>query len=165
MRTIEYIHVNINSHCFYLGKEKGAYVFVGSEGKAFDEIYHFFGGKNITYVKGDEKDFQEAIKQFEAYYSGELRKFDLPIAYSGTPFQIAVWEELQHIPYGETITYKQLAKILKKEKAVRAIASAVGKNPLLVLIPCHRVLGSDGKLRGYRGGLGIKQALLAQEQG
>lgn len=164
MRTIEYIRVNVDNHVFYLGKEKGAYVFVGSEGKEFEEIYQFFGEKNITYVKGVKKDFQDAIQQFEAYYSGRLRRFDLPIAYTGTPFQLAVWEELQHIPYGETITYKQLAKSLKKEKAVRAIASAVGKNPLLVLVPCHRVLGSDGKLRGYRGGLAMKQDLLAQEQ-
>ena len=95
---------------------------------------------------------------------GELRKFDLPLAPQGTPFQRAVWQALQTIPYGRTLTYAQLAQQLDKPKAVRAVGAANGRNPIPVIIPCHRVIGADGSLTGYGGGLPIKETLLSLEQ-
>jgi methylated-DNA-[protein]-cysteine S-methyltransferase len=88
----------------------------------------------------------------------------LPLASTGTPFQITVWRELQAIPYGETISYGELARRIGKPKAARAVGLANGANPLPLVVPCHRVVGSDGRLTGYGGGLPIKEALLAHER-
>ena len=108
--------------------------------------------------------FRDAAAQLDAYFAGELREFDLPLAPQGTPFQRAVWQALQTIPYGRTLTYAQLAQQLGKPKAVRAVGAANGRNPLPIIIPCHRVIGADGSLTGYGGGLLIKEALLSLEQ-
>lgn len=102
--------------------------------------------------------------QLAGYFSGRRRDFDIPLAPKGTPFQLAVWSELQRIPYGETISYAELARRIGKEKAVRAVGAANGANPIPVIIPCHRVIGSSGTLTGYRGGIERKQWLLALER-
>jgi methylated-DNA-[protein]-cysteine S-methyltransferase len=101
--------------------------------------------------------------QLADYFSGRRRTFDLPLAPKGTPFQLAVWSELQRIPYGETISYAELARRIGKSKAVRAVGAANGANPIPVIIPCHRVIGSSGTLTGYGGGIERKQWLLALE--
>lgn len=105
-----------------------------------------------------------AAEQLRAYFDGTLKTFDLSLAPEGTPFQLKVWEELQKIPYGKTISYKTLAQRLGNPKAVRAVGAANGKNPLPIVIPCHRVIGSDGSLTGYAGGLSIKKSLLDFER-
>ena len=101
-----------------------------------------------------------AVKQIEAYFRGELKCFSLKLNPRGTPFQKKVWEALQEIPYGGTCSYLELSKNLGDVKAIRAVASANGKNPLWIVIPCHRVIGSDGSLTGYAGGLWRKKWLL-----
>jgi len=98
-----------------------------------------------------------------AYLRGERRSFDLPLDPMGTPFQQAVWAELRRIPYGETRSYAQVAAGIGKPKAVRAVGQANHRNPLPILIPCHRVIGASGKLTGYGGGLDLKQKLLELE--
>lgn len=108
--------------------------------------------------------FREATAQLDAYFAGELREFSLPLAPQGTPFQLAVWQALQTIPYGRTLTYSQLAQQIGKPKAVRAVGAANGRNPIPLIIPCHRVIGADGSLTGYGGGLPIKEALLNLEK-
>jgi methylated-DNA-[protein]-cysteine S-methyltransferase len=105
----------------------------------------------------------EAARQLHAYFRGALRQFDLPLAPLGTPFQQAVWNGLLKIPLGETVSYGQLADRLDARKAIRAVGAAVGRNPVSVIVPCHRVLGSDGSLTGYAGGLPRKSALLRLE--
>lgn len=112
----------------------------------------------------DNNAFRETIAQLEAYFAGDLREFDLPLAPQGTPFQLTVWQALQTIPYGRTLTYTQLAQQIDNPTAVRAVGAANGRNPLPVIIPCHRVIGADGSLTGYGGGLSIKEALLSLEQ-
>jgi methylated-DNA-[protein]-cysteine S-methyltransferase len=107
----------------------------------------------------------EATRQLTAYFKGQLRAFDVPVAPVGTPFQQAVWRQLQAIPYGETISYGELARRLGNPKAVRAVGLANGSNPIAIIVPCHRVIGSNGTLVGYGGGLPTKQALLALERG
>ncbi|GAB3261061.1 methylated-DNA--[protein]-cysteine S-methyltransferase [Chitinimonas naiadis] len=106
----------------------------------------------------------EVGRQLAAYCAGELRQFDLPLAPDGTAFQQAAWQALLAIPYGETRSYLQQAKALDNAKAVRAVGHANGRNPIMLIVPCHRVIGSDGSLTGYAGGLPLKQALLAFEQ-
>jgi len=105
-----------------------------------------------------------AIKQLEQYLNGKRKQFDLLLSFSGTEFQIKVWSELQKIPFAQTISYQQLAKNIKNPKAVRAVGSANGKNPLSIVIPCHRVIAKNGSLSGYAGGASIKKNLLDLEK-
>jgi methylated-DNA-[protein]-cysteine S-methyltransferase len=111
----------------------------------------------------DKAPFAEVICQLQAYFSGELKAFDLPLAPEGTEFQLLVWNSLRRIPYGETISYAQLAQNIGNPKAVRAVGLANGCNPIPIIIPCHRVIGSDGSLTGFGGGLPNKKKLLALE--
>ena len=107
---------------------------------------------------------QEASRQLQAYFAGEIQRFDLPLDLSaGTPFQQAVWQALLTIPLGASHSYGDLARRLDKPKAVRAVGAAVGRNPVSIIVPCHRVLGAGGQLTGYAGGLWRKQALLQLE--
>ena len=109
------------------------------------------------------EELKAAAQQLEAYFQGELKSFDLKLNPQGTEFQKRVWQQLIEIPYGETTSYLQLSKELGDEKAIRAVASANGKNPLWIVVPCHRVIGSDGSLTGYAGGLHRKKWLLDLE--
>ena len=106
---------------------------------------------------------REAVRQLTAYFRGELRTFNLPLGVGGTPFQSEVWQTLQSIPYGQTRSYAWLAARLGRPNATRAVGTANGRNPLAVVVPCHRVIGADGGLRGYAGGVGIKRILLDLE--
>ncbi len=106
---------------------------------------------------------RETARQLEAYFDRRLRAFDLPLAPHGTPFRRAVWEALLGVPYGTTTSYGEIARRIGKPSAVRAVGAANGANPIPVVIPCHRVVGSDGSLTGYGGGLPIKEQLLALE--
>ena len=103
------------------------------------------------------------VEQLDAYFAGRLRAFSLPIAPRGTPFQLRVWERLMAIPYGSTTTYGQIAKDLGKPGLSRAVGRANGANPIWLIIPCHRVIGADGSLTGYAGGLERKARLLELE--
>ncbi|MCB1960031.1 MAG: methylated-DNA--[protein]-cysteine S-methyltransferase [Rhodocyclaceae bacterium] len=106
---------------------------------------------------------EDAARQIRAYLAGTRRAFDLPLSPRGTPFQQSVWAALQGLPYGVTTHYGALAASLGRPTAARAVGAAVGKNPLWLIIPCHRVIGCDGALTGYAGGLPLKRALLALE--
>ncbi len=127
-------------------------------------------GDRISLVP-ESRDFKEtallkeAKAQLDAYFAGKLKDFSLPIAPAGTDFQLKVWEVLQTIPYGETITYGQLAERVGNAKASRAVGMANSRNPLPIIIPCHRVIGANRKLTGYTGGLDIKIKLLNLEGG
>ena len=107
---------------------------------------------------------QAVADQLAAYFRGELTDFDLPVAPAGTPFQQRVWEALTEIPYGETRSYGQLALAIGNPAASRAVGAANGRNPVSILVPCHRVVGSTGRLTGYAGGLTTKEQLLAHER-
>jgi methylated-DNA-[protein]-cysteine S-methyltransferase len=107
---------------------------------------------------------KETRRQLEAYFSGDLQAFQLPLSMVGTPFQSMVWEGLKKIPYGETVSYGQFARELGVPNASRAVGLANGRNPISIVVPCHRVIGADGKLTGYGGGLPRKQALLELER-
>jgi methylated-DNA-[protein]-cysteine S-methyltransferase len=113
----------------------------------------------------DAAPFREAEAQLDAYFAGELTEFDLPLAPRGSAFQLSVWSALRDIPYGTTRSYGQIAAAIGRPDAVRAVGATNGRNPIAVVIPCHRVIGADGSLVGYGGGLGRKSQLLELEAG
>jgi methylated-DNA-[protein]-cysteine S-methyltransferase len=132
-------------------------------------------GRAVTHVqmdgapepgwRRDPAALRDAAEQLRAYFAGELRDFDLPLAPRGTDFQQRVWSALREIPYGRTITYAELAAAVGRPSAVRASGAANGRNPIAVVIPCHRVIGAGGALTGYGGGLARKRLLLDLEAG
>ncbi len=107
---------------------------------------------------------EEVLRQFAEYFSGKRQEFDLPYFATGTPFQLMVWEELLKIPYGETRSYRELAEAIGKPKAARAVGNALNANPVAIIIPCHRVIASGGKLGGFGGGTELKRQLLELEK-
>ncbi len=121
-------------------------------------------GQPAAGMVADKKVLTEVVKQLTAYFAGELTRFDLPTQQDGTPFQQRVWGELVHIPYGEKVSYQQVAERLRKPTAARAVGSANGRNQLAIVVPCHRVIAAGGKLGGYGGGLWRKEWLLAHER-
>jgi methylated-DNA-[protein]-cysteine S-methyltransferase len=118
---------------------------------------------NTVHLNPEDPKMFNVYPQLKEYFCGERKQFDLPLEIEGTEFQKRVWNELLKIPYGRTISYKELSVRLGDEKVIRAAASANGANPLPIVIPCHRVIGSDGSLIGYGGGLEIKEKLLVLE--
>lgn len=120
--------------------------------------------KGLRLEKGDEHNAALA-RELDAYFAGTLRQFTVPLDLRGTAFQLRVWELLCEIPYGETRSYGEIAQVLGNPKATRAVGQANGRNPVSIIVPCHRVIGSDGRLTGYGGGLHRKRALLDLESG
>ena len=118
---------------------------------------------NAEYKEENTAVINQAIIELEEYFQGNRTVFTIPIQLAGTDFQCEVWNALQQIPYGETMSYKELSQLMKNEKAIRAVASANGANALSILIPCHRIIGSNGDLVGYAGGLPAKKKLLELE--
>ena len=113
--------------------------------------------------KAHQETFKFLQRQLDSYFAGTLRTFTIPLEPTGTPFQMQVWEQILLIPYGQTLSYHDLAIRIGNDQASQAVGSAVGANPIAVLIPCHRVVGTDGSLRGYAWGLEIKESLLIIE--
>jgi len=157
----------MKSMCYsYCDSPVGALLLVASaEGLA--EIHFPSRGRrastNSDWIEEDSA-LAEPARQLRAYFAGELENFDLPLTPEGTPFQQRVWAELSKIPYGETVSYGELARRIGNPQASRAVGLANGSNPIPIIIPCHRVIGSNGKLTGYGGGLAIKEKLLALEK-
>jgi len=129
---------------------------------------HFETGRRPLPIQADwQRDgafFKEAKQQLREYFQGRRRQFDLALAPAGTPFQLAVWQALQAIPYGRLVSYRWVAERIGKIKASRAAGGAIGRNPLPIVIPCHRVVGSNGSLTGFGGGLATKEILIALEK-
>ena len=111
----------------------------------------------------DNSVFVEVVDQLQSYFAGERKNFDLALVLEGTDFQKRVWTALRNIPYGETVSYKELAEMIGSPKAIRAVGAANGANPIPIIIPCHRVIGNDGSLTGFGGGLRLKKHLLELE--
>jgi len=123
----------------------------------------FLDSEEILISSTMPEELKEAVRQLEQYFKGERTEFNVKISAQGTDFQKRVWEELRKIPYGKTISYEQMAHRLGNPKVIRAAASANGKNPISIIIPCHRVIGKNGSLTGYAGGINRKKWLLEHE--
>lgn len=119
--------------------------------------------KNVPFANKTHPLLQAAKVQLKEYFAGKRKKFDLAFDLQGTPFQLKVWKKLYEIPFGETRSYQDIAKSLRQPKACRAVGNANGKNPICIVIPCHRVITSGGKLGGYSSGLAMKKTLLKIE--
>ena len=132
------------------------------------QLISFPGGRHARQPepgwREERKPLEPVIGELHAYFAGELHEFDLVLDPQGTPFQLTVWKRLTEIPYGETISYGELAKRVGNPNASRAVGLANGSNQIPIVIPCHRVIGSNGKLTGYGGGLQTKERLLALER-
>jgi methylated-DNA-[protein]-cysteine S-methyltransferase len=118
-----------------------------------------------TFGEPDPEPFGEPIRQLRDYFAGRRTEFELPLALDGTDFQVRVWEALRQIPYGRTVSYGELAERIGRPSAARAVGMANGRNPIGIIVPCHRVVGSTGDLTGYGGGLDRKRRLLDLERG
>lgn len=138
--------------------------YVGSPGKSYEEMEAWLNKRFPTYELLEKKEvlnrYTEAIK---AYLDGTHSEVKVPLDLKGTAFQREIWDALQKIPYGEKKTYSQIAELINKPTAIRAVGTAIGANPVLIFVPCHRVVGKNGTLTGYRGGLEMKEKLLALE--
>jgi methylated-DNA-[protein]-cysteine S-methyltransferase len=142
----------------------GELFIAGRDGKLTDVLFRRprKGFPGPMWEKSD-KPFAEVKKQLAEYFRGDRKKFDLKLAPEGTSFQIAVWRQLRRIPYGKTISYGEQASRIGNPKAARAVGAANGENPISIIVPCHRVIGADGRLTGFGGGLGKKKLLLDLE--
>jgi methylated-DNA-[protein]-cysteine S-methyltransferase len=141
-----------------------------SEGEALSCLHMIEGKQKMAIDSAWKRDdklpvFKSVREQLESYFAGKLKEFNIPLQMQGTDFQIKVWNELCNIPYGTTINYGQLAQRIDNPNAQRAVGLANGRNPIAVIVPCHRVIGANGSLTGYGGGLFRKEILLNLEQG
>ena len=153
--------------CVVMATEAGV-CWTGTPGTPKEEGFSWLSRKVSLneVVEGEEiAPLQQAMDELRSYFAGVPLQFSCPLALHGTPFQVAVWQEMFRIPYGETSTYGELARIIGYPKAARAVGAASGANPVAIIVPCHRVLGSNGSLVGYGGGLPTKKWLLALEKG
>ncbi|MDX8367733.1 methylated-DNA--[protein]-cysteine S-methyltransferase [Cytobacillus sp. IB215665] len=149
----------------YIAATSRGLCFVGSQNQPFEELVkwadHSFPGYDL--IQGDEK-LQPFTDELIRYFQGNLIRFTIPIYYRGTFFQEVVWKALCDIPYGQTRSYSDIARQIRRPTAVRAIGRAIGANPVLITVPCHRVIGKNGSLTGYRGGMEMKTQLLELER-
>lgn len=120
-------------------------------------------GRTQHYGQRSPLGFERAVEELDEYFAGKRTEFDLPLAPEGNPFQLAVWEQLQRIPFGKTKSYGEIAEAVGDKRLARSVGTACGSNPIAVIIPCHRVIGSDGSLVGFGGGLKRKEFLLHLE--
>lgn len=163
-----YIKTEVIMINFYFYQTKIGTITIAEEGEKL--IWVGLNGalpKNLTPANSQKKEsvlIKNAAAQIKDYLAGKIKKFDLPLAPKGTPFQLKVWNALKKIPYGKTASYKQIAVAAGCPKGFRAVGMANNKNPLPLVIPCHRIIGADGSLTGYGGGLDIKRALLELEK-
>lgn len=128
------------------------------------EEHKYFKGTQAWMRKDDQPQLVAAARQLDEYFAGRRDSFELALDLRGSPFQREVWDALQSLPFGTTTNYQSIAQRIARPKAVRAVGTAIGRNPLSIIVPCHRVLGSSGGLSGYAGGLERKKHLLALEQ-
>lgn len=150
---------------FYIASTSKGLVFVGSPNKPFEELSEWAKKRfpESPIVENGEKLEPYAVEIIE-YLEGKRKTFTVPFDYDGTSFQLAVWNALCEIPYGQTKSYSDIANYINKPAAVRAVGAAIGANPVLIAVPCHRVVGKNGALTGYRGGLEMKTLLLDLEK-
>lgn len=156
-----FVHEDWN---IYIAATTKGLCFVGSHNKPFEELAGWAGRRfpDSVLVQDDEK-LQPYAIQLSEYFYGKRKNFTLPYDYHGTSFQLAVWNALCEIPYGQTQSYSNIANYIQKPASVRAVGAAIGANPVLITVPCHRVIGKNGSLTGYRGGLDMKTKLLQLE--
>ena len=154
--------IAVNGSVFFY-RIKGFDIAITDNGTAITGLF-FDRERTAGLKKAETPLIQKAAAQVKEYFAGKRKQFKLPLLMRGTEFQMAVWQALQEIPYGETRSYKDIAARIGRPKAVRAVGMANNRNPISIIVPCHRVIGHDGSLTGYGGGLPLKQHLLELER-
>jgi len=137
-----------------------------SNGKLLTGIY-FVGHKGTPKILGDQQDaeiFSLVSRELTEYIEGSRQQFTVPYLFKGSDFQLKVWQEISKIPFGNVTTYQNIANLISQPTAVRAVANAIGRNPVSIIVPCHRIIGTDGSLTGYAGGLQLKKIFLELEK-
>lgn len=164
MKKIEYSIIKYDQWQLYIAKTEKGLCYVGSPGETVGELEKWI---NKRYPGAVLSQNDEALRPYreelQAYFDGRSRDFGLPVDIKGTVFQEQIWQALKQIPYGETWSYSDIATVINKPSAVRAVGAAIGANPAMIVVPCHRVIGKNGKLTGFRGGLELKRYLLRLE--
>jgi methylated-DNA-[protein]-cysteine S-methyltransferase len=148
----------------YIAATSKGLCYVGSPNKPFEELANWVKKRfpNIVLAQDEEK-LRPYTVELAEYFRGQRKIFTMPLDLCGTPFQLSVWNALRKIPYGQTQSYSEIAAHIQKPASVRAVGAAIGANPVLILVPCHRVIGKNGTLTGYQGGLEMKKQLLQLE--
>ena len=164
-KTIYYGQMSNREWPIYLAATEKGLCFIGSLGGGKKELVEWMNKTNSNGIyKEDEDKIASYVTQLEEYFKGRRTRFNLPLDSKGTVFQKKVWASLATIPYGETVTYGELAEIIGHPRSFRAVGAAIGKNPLLIVVPCHRVVHKDKNIVGYRGPLEMKANLLRFEK-
>lgn len=155
-----------NEWRLYIAATENGLSYVGSPSKPFEEMEAWLTKRFPKHeLVESEKDLTPYMNELKEYLEGIRREFAMPVDLKGTEFQLAIWDALTKIPYGEKKSYSQIADLINNPAAVRAVGAAIGANPVLITIPCHRVVAKSGALTGYRGGLEMKEKLLTLENG
>ncbi|KOP67940.1 cysteine methyltransferase [Bacillus sp. FJAT-18019] len=163
--TISWTLLHHDQWNVYIAASEHGLCYVGSQNKPFDELADWVKAKYpASELVQDDAKLQPFAAELVEYFQGVRTRFEMAMDYKGTAFQNAVWNALCQIPYGQTLTYSDIANQIGKPAAVRAVGTAIGANPLLITVPCHRVIGKSGALTGYRGGLDMKTRLLDLER-
>lgn len=165
-QVIHWAYVKDGSWRLVVAATQRGLCYVGSQDKDVSELADWAQRrfKNFRLVQ-NEDNVMPYLQQLKEYLRRQRVSFTVPMDLQGTPFQLEVWTVMNDIPYGQTVSYQELAERIRKPNAVRAVGSAIGKNPVLIIAPCHRIIGKSGRLTGYRGGLRMKEALLLLERG
>jgi len=165
LTTVYWSKLSQEDWSIYLAATEQGLCYVGSQNKDFNELSKWITKhyKEYHLIQNDEI-LRPYITELTEYLHGQRQQFSLPIALEGTSFQKEVWSALGSIPYGQTCSYSDIANHIQKPSAVRAVGTAIGANPVLITVPCHRVIGKNGALTGYRGGLEMKTKLLELER-
>lgn len=160
-----YCALVFNENEYLIAATTKGLAFVGSQNAGLIELVMWIEMYRAGTLLEENNEFMQSYKMLlEEYFQGTRKEFDVTLDVKGTNFQETVWRELLNIPYGETRTYSDIANAVGNPKAIRAVSGAIGKNPVLIVAPCHRVIGKNGKLTGYRGGLEMKSELLELEK-
>lgn len=162
--TINWTSLTYDKWHLYVAKTAKGLCYVGSPGQSYAELENWVQKRfPQAILLENEEALHPYLDELHEYFEGTRRTFSLPVDVKGTTFQLAIWEALNQIPYGKTSSYSDIARIIQKPNAVRAVGTAIGANPVLITVPCHRVIGKNGSITGYRGGVEMKQFLLQLE--
>lgn len=163
-QTIDWSILKYDQWQLFVAKTEKGLCYVGSPGQTYGDLEAWIG-KHFPKANliENEAALKPYINELREYFEGIRQSFTLPIDIKGTPFQEEIWGALKQIPYGKTYSYSDLANLIQRPKAVRAVGTAIGANPVLITVPCHRVIGKNGSITGYRGGTEMKQYLLQLE--
>lgn len=162
---IQWTYINLPEWKIHIAASAEGLCYAGAHGESYEELAEWVRkAYPEASLQRNDAAMEPYVRELTEYFEGRRKTFTVPLDMKGTPFQMAVWKAISDIPYGETITYSDVAEKIGKPKAVRAVGGALGANPVVIITPCHRIIGKQGSLVGYTGGLRMKERLLELER-